>query len=55
MQQPDPAAIADPALPEALATGYRRFRSGRYQAEQAPYRRLETEGQRPRTMVIALL
>jgi carbonic anhydrase len=41
------------ALPGELREGYRRFRQTRYQAERERYRRLEAEGQRPATIVIA--
>jgi carbonic anhydrase len=40
------------ALPGELREGYRRFRQTRYQAERERYRRLESEGQRPTTIVI---
>ncbi len=41
------------ALPGDLLAGYRRFRADRYPAEADRYRRLGTDGQSPRTMVIA--
>jgi len=41
------------ALSSELLDGYRRFRSTRYQAERDRYRRLEQEGQRPTTIVVA--
>jgi carbonic anhydrase len=41
------------ALPGELRDGYRRFRQDRYQVERERYRRLEAEGQRPTTIVIA--
>lgn len=40
-------------LPDNLVAGYRRFRAGRYLAEHERYLHLATEGQRPRTMLIA--
>lgn len=40
-------------LPRELLAGYHRFRVERYPAEAERYRRLGTEGQAPRTMVIA--
>lgn len=45
--------IAEPALPGDLLAGFRRFRASRYPAERERYRRLEAEGQRPGTMVVA--
>ena len=55
---PGPATIRSmaaslPALPEALASGYRRFREGRYAVERERYRELGEGAQRPATMVIA--
>jgi carbonic anhydrase len=41
------------ALPADLFAGYGRFRSTRYPAERQRYRRLEEDGQSPRTMVVA--
>jgi len=41
------------ALPGELRDGYRRFRETRYQTERERYRRLEADGQRPTTIVIA--
>jgi carbonic anhydrase len=41
------------ALPADLLDGYTRFRDTRYAVERERYRRLDTEGQRPRTMVVA--
>jgi len=41
-----------PLAPELLA-GYRRFRATRYQQERDRYRRLEHEGQRPTTVIVA--
>ncbi len=41
------------ALPGDLLAGYRRFRADRYPAEADRYRRLGTDGQSPRTMVVA--
>lgn len=41
------------ALSPELLDGYRRFRANRYQVERERYRRLEQEGQRPLTMVVA--
>lgn len=40
-------------LPQALVDGYRRFRATRFAAEQARYRQLAEQGQRPSTVVIA--
>jgi len=40
-------------LPPDLDAGYRRFRAERYPQEAARYRRLSTEGQAPRTLVVA--
>ncbi len=40
-------------LPEALAKGYTRFRSGAYLEESDRYQSLATEGQKPKTMIIA--
>ena len=40
-------------LPERLADGYQRFRSGRYGAEKQRYLKLASQGQHPRVMVIA--
>ncbi len=42
-----------PALPADLLAGYHRFRDTRYRVERERYRRLEEDGQRPRTMVVA--
>src|SRR5690242_3613358 len=42
-----------PALPDALVTGYQRFRAGRYRADADRYRQLADEGQRPQTLVVA--
>ena len=41
------------ALPGELREGYRRFRQTRYATEIERYRRLEADGQRPTTIVIA--
>ena len=41
------------ALSPELLDGYRRFRANRYPVERERYRRLEQEGQRPQTMVVA--
>jgi carbonic anhydrase len=46
---PDPV----PALPAALAAGYRRFRATRFAVEHGRYRELAEGGQRPATMVVA--
>jgi carbonic anhydrase len=46
-------AASQPALPEALASGYRRFREGRYAVERERYRELGEGAQRPAAMVIA--
>ena len=43
----------DDVLPADLLAGYHRFRDTRYPVERERYRRLEEEGQRPRTMVVA--
>ncbi len=43
----------DDALPPDLLAGYHRFRDTRYPIERDRYRRLEEEGQRPRTLVVA--
>jgi len=40
-------------LPADLMAGYHRFRDARYPAERERYSRLEAEGQRPRTLVVA--
>ncbi|MCJ7711410.1 MAG: carbonic anhydrase [Chloroflexi bacterium] len=40
-------------LPADLLAGYHRFRDTRYPEERERYRRLEEEGQRPRTVVVA--
>src|SRR5512143_1880020 len=45
--------MASHPLPHDLLAGYRRFRADRYPAEADRYRRLGTDGQAPRTMVIA--
>ena len=45
--------MTESPLPGDLLEGYRRFRRERYPAEAERYRRLGTEGQSPRTMVIA--
>jgi len=44
---------AQHALPEALLSGYRRFREGRYAVERERYRELGEGSQRPGSMVIA--
>jgi glucose-6-phosphate isomerase len=44
---------SDEALPADLVTGYRRFRANRYPLDRERFSRLEAEGQRPATMVIA--
>ena len=46
-------AASPRALPDALETGYRRFRAGRYAEERERYRELGEGAQRPGTMVIA--
>lgn len=43
----------DRLLPEALAAGYRRFRSERFAAERERYRQLGEGGQRPASMIVA--
>src|SRR4051812_47755595 len=43
----------DPALPDHLQTGYRRFRATRYAADHQRYRRLGEGGQSPPAMIIA--
>jgi carbonic anhydrase len=45
--------VSPAPLPSDLLLGYQRFRETRYQAERDRYRRLEAEGQRPATMVVA--
>ena len=40
-------------LPADLLAGYGRFRTTRYRADRERYRRLEEDGQSPRTMVVA--
>lgn len=46
-------SIDESALPQELASGYRRFRAARYAAERERWQRLGDEGQRPASMVIA--
>jgi carbonic anhydrase len=46
-------AMPDSPLTPDLAAGFARFRTTRYARERERYRRLATEGQRPRTMVVA--
>ena len=41
------------ALPDDLAAGYRRFRTGRDAAEHARYRQLAADGQQPGAVVVA--
>ena len=41
------------ALSPELLDGYRRFRANRYQVERERYHRLEQEGQRPTTIIVA--
>lgn len=41
------------SFPTGLVTGYHRFRRTRYPGEHERYRRLEAEGQRPSTIVLA--
>lgn len=41
------------SFPTDLLSGYRSFMSGRYASESSRYRSLATEGQKPKTMVIA--
>ena len=41
------------SFPSDLLDGYRRFTTGRLDAERERYRKLAREGQKPRTMVIA--
>ena len=43
----------DNALPADLLAGYQRFHGTRYAPEREQYRRLDLEGQRPRTMIVA--
>ena len=45
--------MTDSPLPPDLTAGFARFRTTRYEQERERYRRLATEGQRPRTMVVA--
>jgi carbonic anhydrase len=43
----------EPAIPDELLAGYRRFRRTRFASEHERYRRLGALGQQPTTMIVA--